>query len=74
MSVRAIQARIECDRQTFESPWRTDRVFNERVPGILSWLFKMRQGEWSQTPCIRHTMEVFATRAVRLCRGEHHGD
>jgi transposase len=49
MSVRAIQARVECDRATLEHLWRTHRVFNERVPVVLSWLFKMRRGECGRT-------------------------
>jgi len=45
MSVRSIQARIQCDSKTLEHLWRTHRVFNERLPGIISVLFKMRRGE-----------------------------
>jgi hypothetical protein len=45
MSVRAIQARIQCDRSLPDHLWRTHRVFNERLPRILSFLFKMRRGE-----------------------------
>jgi len=49
MSVRAIQARVECDRAMLDHLWRTHRVFNERLPAVLSWLFKMRRGECGQT-------------------------
>jgi len=50
MSVRAIQARINCDRQTLLDLWRTHCVFNQRLPSILSVLFKMRRGECGDSP------------------------
>jgi hypothetical protein len=50
MSVRAIQAKVICDRATLESLWRTHRVFNERLPRILSLMFRMRRGECGETP------------------------
>ena len=53
MSVRAIQAKVMCDRATLENLWRTHRVFNERVPRILSLLFRMRRGECGKTPAER---------------------
>jgi hypothetical protein len=49
MAVRAIQARIECDKTLVEHLWRTHRVFNERLPRIISILFKMRRGECGTT-------------------------
>ena len=49
MSVRAMQARIECDLATLEHLWRTHQVFNERLPVILSWLFRMLRGECGRT-------------------------
>lgn len=45
MGVRAIRARIECDRETLLSLWRTHRVFNERLPSLITKLFAMRRGE-----------------------------
>ena len=45
MSVRMFQARLECDRETLGRLWLTHRVFNERLPAIISVLFKMRRGE-----------------------------
>jgi len=49
MSIRAIQARVECDRPTLERLWLTHRIFNERLPVILSFLFRMRRGECGDT-------------------------
>ncbi len=49
MAVRALQARIECDREALAHLWRTHRVFNERLPKVLSILFKMRRGECEGT-------------------------
>lgn len=45
MGVRAIRARIECDRATLEHLWRTHVVFNGRLQGYLQRLFAMRRGE-----------------------------
>lgn len=49
MSIRALQARIVCDRATLDRLWRTHQVFHERLPHILGWLFKMRRGECGDT-------------------------
>ena len=40
MSVRMFQARLECDRETLGRLWLTHRVFNERLPAIISVLFR----------------------------------
>lgn len=45
MAVRAMQGRIDCDRETLRALWRTHRTFNERLPSVLSVLFKMRRGK-----------------------------
>jgi IS605 OrfB family transposase len=45
MGVRSFQSRIVCDTATLAHLWRTHQVFNERLPAILSVLFKMRRGE-----------------------------
>jgi transposase len=44
MGVRAIRARIECDRPTLEHLWRTHCVFNARLRELLTKLFAMRRG------------------------------
>ena len=49
MAVRAIQARLESDKNMLEHLWRTHKVFNERLPRIISILFKMRRGEYGTT-------------------------
>ena len=49
MGVRALQARIECDRTTLEHLWRTHKVFNERLPKLITTLFAMRRGEFGKT-------------------------
>ena len=49
MSVRAIGAKIECDRATLQSLWRTHLVFNERLPTLLAILFRMRRGEYGRS-------------------------
>lgn len=53
MSVRSIQARLQCDAKTLDDLWRTHRVFNERLPAIISILFKMRRGECGRNPTER---------------------
>lgn len=45
MPVRAIEARIDCSRDVLEELWRTHLVFNQRLPELISNLFKMRRGE-----------------------------
>jgi transposase len=45
MGVRAIRARIDCDRATLEHLWRTHCLFNVRLRGFLQTLFAMRRGE-----------------------------
>ena len=50
MGVRAIRTRIECDRETLLALWRTHRVFNERLPSLITKLFAMRRGEVGATP------------------------
>ncbi len=45
MGVRALRARIECDRDTLLQLWRTHCVFNRRLPTAIGWLFRMRRGE-----------------------------
>lgn len=45
MGVRAIRARIECDRATLEHLWRTHCVFNARLRGFLQTLFAIKRGE-----------------------------
>lgn len=49
MGVRAIRARVECDRETLLALWRTHRVFNERLPNLITKLFAMRRGEVGAT-------------------------
>jgi hypothetical protein len=49
MSVRAIQARLECGKNMLEHLWRTHKVFNERLPRIIAILFKMERGEYGAT-------------------------
>ena len=53
MGVRALRARIECDRETFLHLWRTHCAFNHRLPSILKKLFAMRRGELGGTPAQR---------------------
>ena len=62
MGVRAIRARIECDRETLLSLWRTHRVFNERLPSLIAKLFAMRRGEFGSNAAQRKLYE----RAVRF--------
>jgi transposase len=50
VGVRAIRTRIECDRETLLALWRTHRVFNERLPSLITKLFAMRRGEVGETP------------------------
>lgn len=50
MGVRAIRARVECDRETLLALWRTHRVFNERLRSLITKLFAMRRGELGSTP------------------------
>lgn len=50
MGVRAIRARVECDRDTLFALWRTHCVFNERIPSLISKIFAMRRGELGGTP------------------------
>lgn len=50
MGVRAIRARVECDRDTLFALWRTHCVFNERLPSLISKIFAMRRGELGGTP------------------------
>jgi transposase len=45
MGVRAIRVRIQCDRETLLALWRTHRVFNERLPSLITKLFAMRRGK-----------------------------
>ncbi len=45
MGVRALRARIECDRETLLHLWRTHCVFNQRLPTAIGWLFRMRRAE-----------------------------
>lgn len=49
MGVRAIKVRIECDRETLLALWRTHRVFNERLPSLITKLFAMGRGELGDT-------------------------
>ena len=60
MSVRMFQARIECDRQTLDRLWLTHRVFNERLPAIMSVLFNMRRGESGRNPQERRLYQRMA--------------
>jgi len=60
MAVRAIQARLESDKLLLENLWRTHRVFNERLPRIISILFKMRRGECGTTSEERTLYESIA--------------
>jgi Putative transposase DNA-binding domain len=53
MAVRALPARLLCDRRTLGDLWRTHRAFNERLPAVLSILFRMRRGESGATPELR---------------------
>ena len=45
MGVRAIRARIECDQESLLHLWRTHRVFNERLPSLITKIFAMRHGK-----------------------------
>lgn len=58
MSVRAIQARIACDLHTLERLWRTHKVFNEKLPELLTVLFRMRRGQCGTTKCERELYQV----------------
>ncbi|MFO0973994.1 MAG: hypothetical protein U1A27_11225 [Phycisphaerae bacterium] len=49
MGVRAIRARIECGRETLLALWRTHRVFNERLPSLITKLFARRRGQLGAT-------------------------
>jgi hypothetical protein len=49
MPVRAIQARIDCPRDVLDHLWRTHVIFNQRLPQLISILFKMRRGECGDT-------------------------
>ena len=49
MSVRAIQSRVICNRDTLTHLWRTHNIFNERLLELLSILFRMRRGECGAT-------------------------
>lgn len=49
MGVRAIRAKVECDRETLLALWRTHRVFNERLPSLIGKVFAMRRGELGAT-------------------------
>jgi hypothetical protein len=49
MPVRAIQARIDCSRDVLDHLWRTHVIFNQRLPQLISILFKMRRGECGDT-------------------------
>lgn len=60
MSVRAIQARVVCDRPTLNHLWRTHQVFNERLPAILSVLMRMRRGECGATGHERNLYQLIA--------------
>ncbi|HVT89436.1 MAG TPA: hypothetical protein VHD56_11330 [Tepidisphaeraceae bacterium] len=53
MSVRAIKARIVCDKATLNQLWRTHTVFNQRLLPIIGILFKMRRGEVGTTEELR---------------------
>lgn len=48
MAVRALKARIDCDRETLLRLWRTHCLFNERLPCLIKSLFRMRRGECGQ--------------------------
>jgi len=49
MSVKTIQAKLECDRETLETLWRTHTVFNEGLLPILALFFKMKRRETGST-------------------------
>ena len=53
MGVRALRARIECDRETLLHLWRTHCAFNQRLLSILTKLFGMRRGELGETAARR---------------------
>lgn len=60
MGVRAIRARIECDRDTLLALWRTHCVFNERLATFITKLFAMRRGEVGATPEQRRAFQFVA--------------
>jgi hypothetical protein len=60
MSTRALQAKILCDKETLEHLWRTHRVFNERVPKLLSILLRMRRGDVGNTDELRGLYRLIA--------------
>src|SRR5215471_14664628 len=45
MGIRAFEARINCSPELLQQLWRTHTVFNQRVPELLSILFRMRRRE-----------------------------
>lgn len=49
LPIRAIQARVECPPELLRQLWRTHVVFNERLPKLISILFRMHRGECGQT-------------------------
>ena len=53
MGVRALRARIECDRETLLHLWRTHCAFNQRLLSILTKLVGMRRGELGETAARR---------------------
>lgn len=65
MSVRAIQARIDCDREVLEHLWRTHCVFHERLLLVLNTLFKMRRGQLGNTARRRKLAKAFAAGLLR---------
>ena len=67
MSIRAIRSRVVCDRETLERLWLTHRVFNERMPALISILMRMRRGEAGAT---NEERELYSTIArFILARG-----
>lgn len=60
MAVRAIQARLESSKTLLECLWRTHRVFNERLPKIISIIFEMRRGECGNSDEERRLYEDIA--------------
>ncbi|MFB3815827.1 MAG: zinc ribbon domain-containing protein [Terriglobales bacterium] len=67
MGVRAIQAKLLCDdRGILEHLWRTHRVFNERLPKVISALLEMRHGRCGDTQALRGRMSAFGNALLKL--------
>ncbi len=67
MGVRAIQAKLLCDDHSIlEHLWRTHRVFNERLPKVISALQEMRYGRCGDTEERRRRMSAYGKALLEL--------